>query len=182
MRIKEVIVVEGKDDQSAVKAAVDAEIITTSGFGMTRETFERIKLAREQKGVIILTDPDHAGEQIRRRINTAVKGCKNAYLCRDEARRKDNIGVENASPHTIREALEQARCIREDLSREFTMDDMMRNGLVGVKSSSERRKHLGRTLRIGYANGKQFLARLNNYSIDRELFESAVSELGEAHR
>ncbi|MEG1416535.1 MAG: ribonuclease M5, partial [Clostridium sp.] len=36
--IKEVIVVEGKDDVSAVKRAVDADLIITSGFGLTAKT------------------------------------------------------------------------------------------------------------------------------------------------
>ena len=34
--IKEVIVVEGKDDVSAVKKAVKAEMITTGGFGFPK--------------------------------------------------------------------------------------------------------------------------------------------------
>ena len=32
--IKEVIVVEGRDDVTAVKRAVDAELISVSGFGI----------------------------------------------------------------------------------------------------------------------------------------------------
>lgn len=31
--IKEIIVVEGRDDVTAVKRALDAELITTGGFG-----------------------------------------------------------------------------------------------------------------------------------------------------
>ncbi len=39
MKIKEVIVVEGRDDVTAVKRAVDAEMIITQGFGIREETF-----------------------------------------------------------------------------------------------------------------------------------------------
>jgi ribonuclease M5 len=90
LKIKEIIVVEGKDDESAVKLAVDAEVIITSGFGITEETFRRIEFAQEKKGVIVFTDPDYAGEQIRKRINRRIKGCKNAYLSRKEARKNNN--------------------------------------------------------------------------------------------
>ena len=39
--IKEVIVVEGKDDVAAVKAAIDAEIIITNGFGYGQKLIDR---------------------------------------------------------------------------------------------------------------------------------------------
>ena len=66
--IKEIIVVEGCDDVTAVKAAVDAEVIAVSGFGINKNTIDKIKEAQKRKGVIILTDPDFAGEKIRRII------------------------------------------------------------------------------------------------------------------
>ena len=62
--IKEIIVVEGRDDVTAVKAAVDAEVIAVSGFGINKNTIDKIKEAQKRKGVIILTDPDFAGEKI----------------------------------------------------------------------------------------------------------------------
>ena len=101
MKIKEIIVVEGKDDERAIKRAVDAEVIITSGFGIREETFRRIEFARQQKGVILFTDPDFAGEQIRDRINRRIKGCKQAYLSKTEALKKHNIGIENANPESI---------------------------------------------------------------------------------
>ena len=36
------------------------------------EVLERIRLAQERRGVIVLTDPDHAGERIRRIISNAA--------------------------------------------------------------------------------------------------------------
>ncbi len=60
--IKEIIVVEGRDDVTAVKRAIDAELITTGGFGFPKGVMERIK-ANERRGVIIFTDPDFAGEK-----------------------------------------------------------------------------------------------------------------------
>ena len=68
--IKEIIVVEGRDDISAVKAAVDAEIIQVNGFAVRKQgTIEKIRVADQNRGIIILTDPDHAGEEIRKYIH-----------------------------------------------------------------------------------------------------------------
>ncbi len=177
MRIKEIIVVEGKDDESAVKHAVDAEVIITSGFGITEETFRRIEFAQKKKGVIIFTDPDYAGEQIRKRINRRIKGCKNAYLSRKDACKNNDIGIENANPQSIISALEKAKCIMETASIIFTSKILFENNLTGGTDSAKRREKLGKILGIGYANGKQLVKRLNGYSISKDQFLNAVKEL-----
>ena len=45
MKIKEVIIVEGKSDIARVRQAVDAEIIPTYGFGLSPETLSDIEAA-----------------------------------------------------------------------------------------------------------------------------------------
>lgn len=183
MKIQEIIVVEGRDDESAIKRAVDAEVIITNGFGIRAETFERIALARDRKGVIIFTDPDSAGEQIRRRISARITGCKHAYLSRDEAMKKDNIGIENAEPSSIIDALKKARCIMEADQSEFSAADLVEFGLSGSAQAARRRERLGQLLRVGYANAKQLLNRLNRFGISRTEFVEAVAivdeEMGE---
>lgn len=173
-KIEEVIVVEGKDDISAVKKAVDAELIEVNGFGVRRKsTLEKIKFAQEQKGVIVLCDPDFAGEKIRKTIEDYVPGVKHAYISRKEGTKKDNIGVENADAEAILKALEGAKFKEAEGRQEFQMSDLWDNGLVGSKESKERRTIVGTRLRIGYANAKQFLNKLNNFGITREEFEKA---------
>jgi ribonuclease M5 len=176
LQIKEIIVVEGRDDERAVKAAVDAAVIVTSGYGLTKETWARIQAASQRTGLIILTDPDHAGEQIRRKINQRVTGCKNAYLTREDARRRDNIGIENAPPAAIIKALRRAHCTPSEIKNPtFTLADLHQNRLVAHPQAARRRAALGRRLAIGYANAKQFLQRLNRCGVDREQFEAAIS-------
>lgn len=178
-KIKEVIVVEGRDDETAVKKAVKAEIIITHGFGIKKSTFDRIKVAQERCGVIVLTDPDHAGEQIRTRINKAIKGCKHAYIPRELATLGDNIGVENASVESILEALNKAHAESTDYVETFTKKDLLKYDLIIAQNASERRDDLGQILGIGYGNAKTFLRRLNAFSITREEFEAGISKIGE---
>lgn len=175
--IKEVIVVEGKDDITAVKRALDAEIITTGGFGFPKGVMERIKEAQRRRGVIIFTDPDFAGEKIRKKIANEVKGCKHAFLPREEAIKGDNIGIENASVESIIEALAKVRTETNEKREEFTKSDLIKNGLIGDTQSSHIRDELGKILGIGYGNAKQFLNRLNNYGVTREEFEEAIQNI-----
>lgn len=175
--IKEIIVVEGRDDISAVKKAVDAELIATSGFGITEETIKRIQKAAERRGVIIFTDPDYAGEKIRSIISKQVKNAKHAFLPRDKAMKDGDIGIENANPEDIIEALSKVRVESSEPRTEFTKDDLIETGLIGATDSSIKRDTVGRMLGIGYCNSKQFLKRLNNYGITREEFEESIRRL-----
>lgn len=175
-RIKEIIVVEGRDDISAVKAAVDAEIIQVNGFAVRKkENIDRIRIAEKNKGIIILTDPDYAGNEIRKYIHKFFPEAKDAYIRRIEGTKDGDIGVENASPEAIINALEKARCtVSEELQESFTMSYLMECRLVGGEEASERRERVGGRLGIGYSNGKQFLSKLNRYGITKEEFEEAL--------
>lgn len=177
--IKEIIVVEGKDDVSAIKRSVDAELITTSGFGLNKKIINRIKIASERRGVIIFTDPDFAGEKIRKTIASQVPGCKHAFLPKEQAIKDGDIGIENASPENIRLALKKARSESIKKIEEFTRNDLLYNGLIGFDGAAYRRDELGKILGIGYGNAKQFLNRLNNYGVTRKEFEEAIERLEE---
>ncbi|PRR80842.1 Ribonuclease M5 [Clostridium liquoris] len=172
--IKEVIVVEGRDDVTAVKRAVDAEVIAVGGFGINGKVIERIKEAQKRQGVIILTDPDFAGEKIRKIISKRVAGVKHAYISKNEGLKDGDIGVENASPESIINALEAAKFEVKEKRIEFNIQDMMYFGLCGNNKAKEKREKLGRILRIGYCNTAQFLTRLNNYGITKEEFIKAI--------
>lgn len=175
--IKEVIVVEGRDDVTAVKRAVDAEVISVSGFGINSKTINKIREANKRQGVIVLTDPDFAGEKIRRIIAKRVPNIKHAYITQCEGRKGDDIGVENASPETIIRALNAAKCQVKEPRNEFTIQDMQFFKLTGSADSKNRRDALGRELGIGYSNTNQMLTRLNNYGVTKEEFIAAVKKI-----
>lgn len=161
--IQELIVVEGKDDISAVKRAVDADIISTNGFGITEEIIQIIDKASKTRGVIIFMDPDFAGDKIRRYIHSRVPNCKDAFLPRHLGIKNGDIGIENASAKSIREALSNVKTISNKKAN-FTVEDLIDLGLIGEGSKSKRR-YVGEKLGIGYCNSKQFLNRINSFNI-----------------
>ena len=175
--IKEVIVVEGRDDITAVKRAVEAEVIAVGGFGINRKVINRIKEAQKRQGVIVLTDPDFAGEKIRKIIAKRVLGIKHAYISQKDGTKNGDIGVENAEPNTIIKALDSAKCETKDKREEFHTKDMVMHSLTGNESAKERRDRLGSVLGIGYCNSSQFVTRLNNYGISREEFLTALKKI-----
>lgn len=177
--IKEIIVVEGKSDVSAVKRAVDAEVITTSGLGINDNIINVIKKASKNKGIIILTDPDYPGKKIRNILSSEIENCKHAFIPRDKSNKNGDIGVENASPEAIREAIRNARAEMCDNTAEFTNSDLVYYELVGNDNASKRRAKIGDVIGIGYCSAKQFLKRLNSFGITREELEEAIDEINE---
>lgn len=179
MKIKEIIVVEGKDDTVAIRRAVDADTIETNGSAISEETIEKIKFAQETRGVIVFTDPDYPGEKIRKTIMEHVVECKHAFLPKEEAISKGRrgIGVEHASPEAIRKALKHAHFMMDDPKEEISKEELLAAGLIGRADSKARREKLGQLLRIGYANGKQLYKRLKMFQISKKEFSTAIEAI-----
>lgn len=177
MKIKETIIVEGRDDTAAIKRSVDALTIETHGYGIRQETWELIARAEAGTGIIVFTDPDHAGEQIRKRITEKFPSAGQAFLDRDAAEKNGDIGIENADPESIREALRKAHVTQIEGEDSITADMMFRWGLSGREGSGERRKELGKLLGIGNCNSRTFLRRLNSFGIGAEEVEEALRKI-----
>lgn len=175
--IREVIVVEGKKDVTAVKRAVEAECLTTGGFTLSPRALAQIDAAYRRTGIIILTDPDSAGERIRKALTARFPQAKHAFVPREAASAEDDIGIERAPAAAIRAALDKARCQEWEPVAEFSEDDMRSAGLAGTPAAAARRAVAGELLGIGYANAKTFLRRLNGYGVTRSEFTAAVAAL-----
>ncbi|HEY3425428.1 MAG TPA: ribonuclease M5 [Negativicutes bacterium] len=178
--IKEVIVVEGKQDVQAVQRAVDAECIITGGFSLSPHSLQKMEQAYHKRGLIILTDPDSAGERIRRFLSARFPEAKHAFVPLEDATAHDDIGVEQASVQAIRAALAKVRYLEWQPVVEFTWTDIMAAGLSGIAAAASRRAFVGARLGIGYGNAKQFLYRLNHYGVTRSEFEQAKDDLSKA--
>jgi ribonuclease M5 len=180
MKINEIIVVEGKDDITALKRVVDGHIIALNGFsGITKKSIDKLSELSKENDIILLTDPDYAGKKIRNTIEKHIPDIKHAFISRKNALKKNNIGVENASDNVIIEALSNiiTHKNKDKISDTFTLDDLIKNGLCSKDDSKKRRIILGDILKIGYYNSKQLLNALNSFNITKEDFNKAVEKI-----
>ncbi|OWA33179.1 ribonuclease M5 [Saccharibacillus sp. O16] len=177
--IKEVIVVEGRDDTVAIKRAVEADTIETGGSAIGAAVIRRVQMAMERRGVIILTDPDFAGERIRKIVAQKVPGCKHAFIPEADATRKGDIGVENASPEAIRRALARVHTEMPGKESQIDWQDLIEAGLIVHPNAAARRMAMGNLLGIGYCNGKQFHNRLRMFQISPREFADALAQIDE---
>lgn len=180
-KIKEVIVVEGKDDTKRLALAVDADTIETNGSAVSKETVAQIKQLQATRGVIVFTDPDFSGERIRKIISAAVPGVKHAFLPRKAGvptKAGGSLGVEHASPAAIQTALAHLYTEQTDEPATLiTTGDLIKAGLLAGPAARQRRERLGELLKIGYVNGKQLPKRLQLFQIQPADFWQAIDQL-----
>ena len=67
LRIARPVIVEGKYDKITLSSVMEGHILTTGGFSVFNQKEKALLLRRlaEEKGVIVLTDSDGGGRQIR---------------------------------------------------------------------------------------------------------------------
>ncbi|MEJ6400154.1 ribonuclease M5 [Nicoliella lavandulae] len=181
-KIKEVIIVEGKDDTKRIKDAVNADTLETRGSAIDDKTLALIKQIAAQRGIIIFTDPDFSGERIRKIVANAVPNAKHAFIKRNLAtptKAHGSLGVEHATPETIRAAL--ANLYSEDPAATALIPEsvLMDYNLMGGPNSRQRRQMLCDILNIGYVNGKRLAKRLQMFSITPQQFNDAMKQIEE---
>ncbi|MHA8110639.1 ribonuclease M5 [Lactobacillaceae bacterium Melli_B4] len=181
-KIKEVIVVEGKDDTTRIQAAVNADTLETRGSAIDDATLKLIKQVAAKRGIIIFTDPDFSGERIRKIVAKAVPTAKHAFINRQLAvpnHTHGSLGVEHATPEVIREALANLYTENVDATELIPRDVLLESDLVGGPSAKQRRQRLCDILNIGYVNGKQLAKRLQMFSITPAQFQQAMQQIEE---
>ena len=181
-KIKEVIVVEGKDDTKRIQQAVDADTIETRGSAVPDETLQLIEKVARTRGIIVFTDPDFSGEKIRKIIAAAVPNAKHAFIRKAQGvptRSHGSLGVEHASREAIREALSHVYTEDDSAVELISAQELREHQLMGSPRAKRRREYLGEKLGIGYVNGKQLAHRLRMFGISKADFLKAVKEMDE---
>ena len=186
VRIHEVIVVEGRYDKNALSQVADAVIVETEGFGICNDA-ARQKLLRtfaEARGLIVLTDSDGAGFQIR----GFIKGCvdpklvKHAYIPdvygkehrKRSPSREGKLGVEGMPPQVLLDALVRAGATIEKeetpATERISKADLFARGLSGREGSREKRKTLLARMDLPELLSADALLDVLNATMNRESF------------
>ncbi len=185
LKLKEVIVVEGRYDKNALSQVVDAVILETGGFAIfnDREKQKLLRTMAERRGLIVLTDSDGAGFVIR----NFIKGCVDpklvchAYIpdIRGKEKRKTapskegKLGVEGMRPQVLLDALRRAGASLEDsgeTAKRITKADLYARGLSGGADSSSKRKALQKRLELPEHLSADALLEVLNALMSRDAF------------
>ena len=193
IRIREAIVVEGRYDKAALRAAVDAVVLETEGFGVfsDKEKLALLRRLAEKRGLIILTDSDGGGFLIRNYLRGALdpKLVKHAYIPEipGKERRKrrpgkeGKLGVEGMSARTLIDCLRRAGATVEgeaasaDRGAPLTKADLYALGLTGRPDSAARRAAVKSALDLPEKLTTNALLEVLNVLSSREELEELLA-------
>lgn len=165
MKVKELIVVEGKTDLIFLKSFLDADIVVTNGSEISKNTLDFIKEANEKQGVIILTDPDYPGLRIRNIITNYIGDCKHAYVEKNKAIKGKKVGIAETKKEDILEALKNVVTYKKDNQKLIKESDLYELGLLGKTDSKSKREKICEHYHLGWCNAKTFLKRVNMFGL-----------------
>ncbi len=153
LKIKEAIIVEGRYDKNKISQIVDTIIIETKGFSIfkDKEMQQFIRTLAKNRGIIILTDSDSAGNNIRNFLRSIVlEGeIKNVFIPRisGKERRKSKgskegfLGVEGIDSNLLLERLQEIST-QESKKEELTKMQMYEDGFFGRADSKKKREEM----------------------------------------
>ena len=191
LRIREVIVIEGRYDRNTLSQVVDALIFETNGFAVfnDREKLDALRMLAEERGLILLTDSDSAGFVIRNRLKSLIppEKIKQAFVPAVPGREKRKnrpskeglLGVEGMRPEELIRALKNAGASEDSCAEEekITDADFYRLGLNGRPGSAQLRRRLARELNLPPMISRTDLQKTAGFLLSREELEALVSRL-----
>ena len=162
IKISQAVIVEGKYDKIKLEALIDGLILTTNGFRIfkDKEMQRLIRTLAKTCGIVVLTDSDAAGFQIRAMLSGIVWEGEiiNAYipdiLGKEKRKRKPSaegkIGVEGMELAVLQEAFLRSGISAKKQAQkaeQITRMDLYEDGLCGGEHSAVLRRKL--YLRLG---------------------------------
>ena len=172
MKINEVIIVEGKSDTQVLKSFLEVDTIETGGSAINEKTLEYIKTTSLNRDIIVMTDPDYPGMQIRQKISEVVPNCKHAFVNKKDAIKHHKVGIAEASREAILEALENVVTFKDN-QESITWQEFIDLNIIGNKA---RRLEVYRLFHLGYGNVKTLFKRLNLVGISTNQIKKELGE------
>ena len=196
IRIREVVVVEGRYDRNTLLQAVDCAVMETNGFSIfnDRKKLALLRRLADTRGLILLTDSDGAGFVIRNRLKSILgPGLKHAYIpdVAGKEKRKaipskeGKLGVEGMTPEILEKALLDAgatvlnaddRCVPRQAAG-ISKGDFYDLGLSGRPDSSARRAALLKALDLPAHMSANALLEAVNLLMTKQELADAVARL-----
>lgn len=191
------IIVEGKYDKIKLSSILDANIITTEGFGIFSKS-EKLSLIRklaEHAGIIVMTDSDGAGTQIRGHISSAVPKEKliHLYIPRVDGKEKrkktpskaGTVGVEGIDADTLRAIFapfsSNSGVKKRESGEMVSKADFFEDGLTGINGAAEKRNKLAKSLDLPPDMTPNALLAAINIIMDRSEYKKAVKNMDSAN-
>lgn len=193
LKINEAVIVEGRYDKVKLANLIDALIIETNGFEIykNKEKLKFIRRLADERGIIVITDSDHSGFQIRNYISSGIPKdrIKHLYIPdiygkekrKDKPSKEGKLGVEGINDDVLLKLfgeLDIKAAVSNNEERVSTVD-LFELGLSGTPNAKQNKKKLLKALNLPeFLSTNSFISYINS-SMSREEFYSICEDLCE---
>lgn len=191
LKIKEAVIVEGRYDKLKLSNLLDTLIVETGGFHIykDKEKLKFIKKLAKERGIIVLTDSDHSGFQIRGYLSSGIpkEQIKHLYIPdvfgkekrKDKPSKEGKLGVEGIDDETLLNLFKSNGISADFVTKEdpVTSYDLYDLGLSGVDGAKQKKKKLLKALDLPEFLSSSSLLSYINSSMTRQAFISLVKEI-----
>ncbi len=189
--IEPAVVVEGTYDKIRLSSLLDTLILPTNGFQIfkDKEKMDLLQSLALTKGVLILTDSDHAGFLIRSRLKQVLTGGKvyHGYIPdiygkesrKAKASAEGKLGVEGMPTEVLEQVLDQAGVTGlppRPTEDPITKADLFSWGLSGTPNASQNRQEFQEQLRLPRAMSANTLLEVLNRLYTRQEIEEQLKK------
>lgn len=188
IKIEQAVIVEGKYDKIKLSGILDALIIETNGFQIFKDKEKKkfIKRLADERGIIVLTDSDHSGFQIRNFVSMGIDKSKVKHIYipdvfgkekrKAQPSKEGKLGVEGIDNNILIrlfDSLDISYQLQE--GRELvTAYDLYKAGLSGTPDARQNRKVFMKKLGLPEFLSTNSLISYINSSMSKEKFYSLL--------
>lgn len=193
IKINEAVIVEGKYDKIKLSNLIDTLIIETNGFGIYKDKsrLDFIRALARERGIVILTDSDHSGFQIRNYIAAGIpkNRIKHIYIPdiygkekrKAEPSKEGKLGVEGMCDELLIKLFEAAGVSAEKTVKTdpVTNYDLYELGISGAPNAKQNKKKLLDQLNLPeFLSTNSLLSYINSTMDKKEFLEIAKKAAG----
>lgn len=186
LKVDEAVIVEGRYDKLKLANIIDALIIETNGFSIfnDKEKMNFIKRLADERGLIVITDSDSGGFQIRRYISSGIdkEKIKHIYIpdvYGKEKRKKapskqGKLGVEGMDESVLLSLFKKADISVSTSKRldPLTSYDFYFLKLSGTSNAKENKKKLLKSLNLPeFLSTSSLISYINSIMEKQEFYD-----------
>lgn len=192
LKINYPIIVEGRYDKAFLSSFIDALIIPTNGFSIykNKDIINLIKVTATDKKIIVLTDSDNAGMQIRNHLKSIFNDFTiiNVYSpqIKGKEKRKEKhskegfLGVEGQNKEEILPLIKNAVKLLDNnlkYKSSFTKNDLYFLNLNGTDNAKDNREKLIKKLNLPMGISTSMLLEVINLNYSKTEFLEIIKEM-----
>lgn len=191
IKVKEAVIVEGKYDKIKLSNLLDALIIETNGFSVynDKKKLDFIKKLANERGLIVITDSDHSGFQIRNYLSSVIpkEKIKHIYIPdiygkekrKKEPSKEGKLGVEGIDDDILSALFEKASVssCSVEIKDPVKSTDMFELGLSGTPNAKQNKKKLLKSLDLPEFLSTSSLISYINSTMTKEEFYSYCNSI-----